>query len=135
MDLTVGKLAKEAGVNLQTIRYYEKRKLIPPAKRTPNGYRQYSPNIVRRVLFIKRAQELGFSLREIQELLNLRRTSSNTCSQVCQKTEVKIHEIEKKIDSLKRVKAALSQLKSQCSDNIRTNHTSECPLLDALEHF
>lgn len=135
MDLTVGKLAKEAGVNLQTIHYYEKRKLIPAAKRTPGGYRQYSPDMVHRIRFIKRGQELGFSLREIHELLNLRHTSSNKCSQVRQKAEVKIHEIEKKIDSLKKVKAALSQLKSQCTDNIRADHTSECPLLDALEHF
>ncbi|HSE42999.1 MAG TPA: MerR family transcriptional regulator [Acidobacteriota bacterium] len=135
MDLTVGKLAKKAGVNLQTVRYYEKRKLIPPAKRTPSGYRLYSPDVVRRILFIKRAQELGFSLREIHELLNLRRTSSNTCLQVRQRAELKIHEIEKKIDSLKRVKTAQSQLRAQCNDNISRNSSSECPLLDALEHF
>jgi MerR family copper efflux transcriptional regulator len=135
MDLTVGRLAKKAGVNLQTVRYYEKRRLIPPPKRTASGYRQYSPDMVRRILFIKRAQELGFSLREIHELLSLRRMSSNTCSQVRQRTEEKINEIEKKIDSLKRVKAALSRLKAQCNDNIMTNHSSECPLLDALENF
>lgn len=135
MELTVGKLAKQAGVNLQTIRYYERRKLIPAPQRSSSGYRQYKFDMVRRVLFIKRAQELGFSLREIQELLNLRLTSRNTCSDVRQKAERKIEEIEKKIHSLKKMKGALSKLKAQCGELPETKNMMECPLLDALEHF
>ena len=133
MKLTVGRLAREASVNLQTIRFYERRKLIPAPRRSANGYRQYSPEIVRRVLFIKRAQELGFSLREIGELLNLRRTSSSTCADVRQKAQSKIEEIEKKITSLRRVKKALVKLKAQCDAEVTAS--SDCPLLDSLEHF
>ena len=135
MELTVGKLAKQAGVNLQTIRYYERRKLIPAPQRSSSGYRQYPSDMVRRIVFIKRAQELGFSLREIQELLNLRLTSTNKCSDVREKAEGKIDEIEKKIHSLKRMKLALSKLKVQCGDARSTKKMMDCPLLDALEHF
>jgi Predicted transcriptional regulators len=135
MHLTVGSIAKEAGVNLQTIRYYEKRRLIPAPRRGSNGYRQYSPETVRRILFIKRAQELGFSLREIQELLNLRLASSNKCGEVKQKAEIKIKEIENKITSLRRVKSALVKLKAQCEEVDVKPSTSDCPLLEALEHF
>lgn len=70
--LTIGQLAKNAGVNIETIRYYERRGLIPEPPRRESGYRQYSPEFVTRIQFIKRAQELGFSLNEIAELLALR---------------------------------------------------------------
>jgi MerR family copper efflux transcriptional regulator len=135
MELTVGKLAKESGVNLQTIRYYERRKLIASPKRNSSGYRQFPADAVQRILFIKHAQGLGFSLREIQELLNLRLSHSvSTCADVRRTAERKIEEIENKIHSLTRMKRALSKLAAQCSEKKKRTNKNDCPLLEALEH-
>jgi MerR family mercuric resistance operon transcriptional regulator len=80
--LTIGQLAKQAGVNIETIRYYERQGLLPEPPRRASGYRQYSAEFVKRIQFIKRAQTLGFSLKEIAELLDLRIESDTACDQV-----------------------------------------------------
>lgn len=128
--LTIGQLAKNAGVNVETIRYYERRGLMPEPPRRESGYRQYGPDFVVRIQFIKRAQELGFSLNEIAELLALRVDSNAVCSDVKQRAEVKIANIETKIQTLQQMKQALVALVAVCNEN---GTTSECPILETLE--
>ncbi len=128
--LTIGKLAKKAGVNIETIRYYERRKLIPEPPRRESGYRQYGPDFVIRIQFIKRAQELGFSLNEIAELLALRIDPETNCSEVRNRAESKITNIEGKIQTLQSMKQALVELVQVCN---RNGTTGECPILETLE--
>jgi Hg(II)-responsive transcriptional regulator len=128
--LTIGQLAKSAGVNVETVRYYERRGLIPEPSRRASGYRQYTRDYAARIRFIKRAQELGFSLNEIAELLALRVGSDTVCSDVKQRAEVKIDNIDAKIQTLKQMKQALVTLVAVCNEN---GITSECPILETLE--
>ena len=129
-QLTVGGLAKRAGVNLETIRYYEREGLLPEPPRTESGYRIYSPDAIRRVRFIKHAQELGFSLRETRELLALRVDSKTTCADVREKAQGKIAAVEDKIHSLQAIRNALLRLTSACTGR---GPVSECPILDSID--
>ncbi len=129
--LTIGQLAEKARVNVETVRYYERRGLIAQPPRRVSGYRQYSWDAVERIYFIKRAQELGFSLKEISELLTLRVDSDTTCDDVRDRAEVKITEIEEKIRDLQEMKKALTKLVAACSGR---GPTGECPILEALEY-
>ncbi len=128
--LTIGQLANKAGVNIDTIRYYEKQGLIPKPSRRESGYRQYSEDSVKRILFIKRAKELGFSLKEISELLSLRLDSRTKCGDVKKRADIKIAEIGEKIQTLQRMKAALIKLVKACEEN---KQAGECPILEALD--
>ena len=128
--LTAGQLAKKANVKKETVRYYERRGLIPEPERSDSGYRQYSQDAVSRIMFIKRAQELGFSLNEISELLSLRVDNHTTCGDFKNIAEVKISEVEEKIHSLNQIKTALSKLVALCSGE---GPTSECPIVEALD--
>jgi MerR family copper efflux transcriptional regulator len=98
--LTIGKLAILGGVNVQTIRFYERSGLLPKPPRTSSGYRRYDLDAIRRLRFIKQAQVLGFSLAEIDELLSLQRNSGATCSDVQRRTRQKIDAINEKIRNL-----------------------------------
>ncbi len=129
-SLTTGQLAKRAGVNIETIRYYEKRGIIPELRRKESGYRLYPSNTVTRIQFIKHAKELGFSLKEINELLTLRLDENTPCSEVKSRAEDKISDIEGKIKSLQEMKKALVKLTKECSGR---GPISECPILEALE--
>lgn len=128
--LTIGKLAARGGVNVQTIRYYERSGLLPEPRRATSGYRLYADDAVRRLNFIRQAQLLGFSLSEIQDLLSLRIESGTTCVDVRQRAGQKIDAIDSKIADLQRIKRALTKLVARCRGN---GPTSECPILDALE--
>jgi len=128
--LTIGSVAKEAHVNIDTVRYYERQALIPRAERKESGYRIFTEDIIARIKFIKRAQELGFTLREIKELLNLRVSKNKTCHDVKQRAEEKIADIENKVNELRKMQNALTILADQCHGN---GPTSTCPILDALE--
>ncbi len=130
MHLTTGRLAKEAGVNIETIRYYERQGLLPRPPRKSSGYRLWPLDTVKRIRFIKHAQELGFSLREISELLSLRTEANKTCLEVKQIADEKIADIDQKIKSLKRIKKALKKLSQTCPGS---GPISDCPILDALE--
>ncbi len=127
--LSIGQLARQAGVNKETIRYYERCSLLPEPPRRASGYRQYSADYVTRIKFIKRAQALGFSLSEIAELLALRVELTSVCGEVQQRVEVKIEDIEAKIALLQQMKLALLQLVTACRAN---QPTDECPILSAL---
>ena len=128
--LTIRKVAKAAGVSVDTIRYYEREGLIPAAQRKESGYRLYTDETIKRIQFIKNAQELGFSLKEISELLALRVESKKSCIEVMNIAQQKIDEISQKIESLEGIKEVLFKLKGQCKARKRT---SPCPMLDSLE--
>lgn len=127
--LTIGQLAKQAQVNIETIRYYERRGLIPEPPRRESGYRQYSPDTVGRIKFIRAAQQLGFALKEIGELLSMRVDPGTTAGDIKRRAEVKLADIDAKIRDLQRMKAALMKLASACRGR---GPASECPILDAL---
>ncbi len=130
-SLTTGQVAKHANVNIETIRYYERRGLIPEPPRRESGYRQYSHETVDRIRFIKRAQELGFSLKEIGELLSLRLDPSTPAIEVRNRTEAKVRDIEGKIDALQKIKHSLLHLIGQCDGR---GTVADCPIIEALEH-
>jgi len=109
--LTIGRLAKKCGVNVETVRYYERRELLPVPPRSVSGYRHYSEEDVERICFIKGAQVVGFTLKEIGELLSLRVDSATSATKMKKRTVEKIADIEKKIRSLEEMKAALIKLK------------------------
>lgn len=128
--LTIGRLAQQAGVGVETIRFYEREGLIAQPDRRPSGYRQYPPEVVRRVRFIRHAKDLGFTLKEIQELLDLRVDPSSTCEDVRKRARAKVTDIEERIASLERMKAALLRLGRKCRGK---GPTSECPILEELD--
>lgn len=129
-DFTIGELAKRAKINVQTIRYYERRRLVWPSNRSDSGYRLYTNAELKRVLFIKNAQDLGFTLKEIQDLLNLRAKSSQSCSTVRKKAEAKLANIRSKMLSLRDMERVLVELVADCKSN---NPTSSCPMIDKME--
>src|SRR5438445_9960180 len=115
MSLSISQVATAADVNVQTIRYYERRGLVPTPRRTPSGYRQYTDDAVARLRFIKHAQELGFSLLEIQELLALRVRHGAACDVVERKTRQKIEVVQQRIRDLQRMKRTLERLAAACT--------------------
>ena len=114
-SLTVSELARNAGVELSTIRYYERRGLVTPATRRSSGYRQYNADAVRRVRFIRHAQQLGFSLREIRELLDLRVDPSVSCADVKAKAIAKVAEVDGKLAALSRMRESLLAITQSCA--------------------
>ena len=128
--LTIGQLASHAGVGVETIRFYEREGLLAEPERKPSGYRQYPREVVRRVRFIRHAKELGFTLKEIQELLELRVDPQSSCGDVRERAAGKIADIEERIASLGRMKAALERLERSCRGR---GPTSECPILEELD--
>jgi len=127
--LTTGRVAQLGGVSLETIRYYERRGLLQKPPRTDAGYRQFSPETVHRLRFIKRAKELGFSLDEIGELLALRIQPKQKRGDVRTRAEAKIADIESKIETLAAMKTVLRGLVDQCEHCA----SDECPILASLD--
>jgi len=127
--LTIGQLAKKANVNLETIRYYERRGLVPEPPRNKSGHRVYPLEALKRTEFIKRCQALGFSLKEISELLSLRVGSGTTCGDVKARVETKIADVEKRIVDLEKIREALLSMSSKC---VRTGPVGQCPILEEL---
>ena len=130
MGLRIGDVAERGGVNLQTIRYYEREGLLPEPPRLASGYRLFPEAAVRRVRFIKRAQELGFSLAEIRELLSLRENADAGAQDMRERARAKVADIEEKIRTLRAMKKALNALAESCPG---CGPLSECPILDALD--
>ena len=128
--LTIGKLASAASVGVETIRFYEREGLLPKPPRKRSGYRQYPPDAVARVMFIRRAKGLGFTLKEITELLELRVDPDKSCGDVRAMAKAKIVDVEQKIADLARIKGALEKLAKACRGK---GPTSECPILEAIE--
>lgn len=127
--LTIGKLAQASAVGVETIRFYERKELIKQPKKQ-GAFRYYSPELIDRIKFIKRSQELGFTLREVKELLELKINDQSKCSDVLEKTNSKISEINKKIEDLKKMKKSLDGLAKCCTSNDMP--LSDCPILDCF---
>ena len=129
-DLTSGTAAARAGVNLETLRYYERRGLLPDPPRSQGNYRLYSEDAVRRIRFIKRAQELGSTLTEIKELLTLTESVDAECSDVRQRALDKIRDVEQRMRDLTRIKRTLQKLAAPCPGS---SELDDCPILQALD--
>jgi MerR family mercuric resistance operon transcriptional regulator len=126
MGLTIGQLASKAEVNVETIRYYKRRCLIHRPEKPVAGYRQYSNEILHRLLFIKRAQSLGFKLDEIENLLFL---SRGHCSEIQSLAEQKLNHVQTKIKDLQRLEDVLADLVRQCNASA---DKAQCPIVDTL---
>ncbi len=129
-EMRIGQVAAQAGVNVQTLRYYERRGLLEEPRRRSSGYRTYKPDAVRLVRFIKKAQDLGFTLREVHELLRLRQSRPRRRTQVRSMAEVKIRDIDEKTRRLRAIRKALSVLIDSCACR---SGALECPILEALD--
>lgn len=128
--LRIGHLAREAGVNLETVRYYERKGLLPKPPRSASGYRLFPPEAARRLRFIRRAQGLGFSLTEIRDLLLLRVSRATSSAQIRSRAQAKISFIEAKIKSLEAMKNTLRRLTKICDGGAPA---AECPILESLD--
>lgn len=128
--LRIGEVASRAGVNIQTLRYYERRSLLEAPERTASGYREYPSETVRLIRFIKRAQDLGFTLKEIEELMALRDAKGRRRSEVRALAETKMRDIDKKLAQLQAMRGALSTLVESCACR---DGRPVCPILEALD--
>lgn len=128
--LTIGELAKAADVGVETIRFYERKGLVQRPRRPMSGFRRYGDDVARRIRFIRHAQELGFSLREIRELLALRVDPTSSCAVVKEKALAKLEEVQRKLDTLGWMKEVLLDVTRSCAGEGPTN---ECPILDTLD--
>ncbi len=128
-EITIGELARQAKVNIETIRYYERKGLLAAPPRNKSGHRQYSVDSVRRTEFIKRSQALGFSLKEIDEILELRVTPESTCADMKSRVAEKLIDVEGKIDELVRIRDALNRLLKKCTGK---GPIGSCPILEEL---
>jgi DNA-binding transcriptional MerR regulator len=126
--MRIGAVAAQAKVNEQTIRFYERTGVIQPPARSPNGYREYPAETVALVRFVKRAQELGFSLADARTLSELRTAPASNRIKARAIAESKLNEVERKIADLVAISAALTQLIGTCSDT----DDQRCPILEAL---
>lgn len=129
MSLKIGEVASRSGVNLQTIRYYERERLLPEPPRLASGYRMFPADAVRRVLFIKRAQELGFSLAEIRELLSIRIDAHKECVDVKNLAQEKIRDLDGRIQTLEAMRKILVGLSQSCPGSGPSSH---CPILGSI---
>lgn len=128
-DLTIGQVARRAGVHVETIRYYERRRLLAEPPRRRSGYRAYPAEAIQRIRFIKSAQGLGFCLEEIAEMLELRVTPDTTCADVRQLAQTRLDEVEERIRKAQTLKRTLKRLIANCRED---KPLSECPILDAM---
>lgn len=129
-EFTIGKLAKLADVNIETIRFYERKGILPQPERKASGFRLYTESDLQRLNFIIMAKRHGFTLNEIKELLELRVHPQSTCDEVREKAEHKIKVIDEKLRELKRIKKALQTLAASCH---ASGPAGDCPILEAFE--
>jgi Hg(II)-responsive transcriptional regulator len=127
--MRIGAAAEQAGVNIQTLRYYERRGLLPRPPRRESGYREFPDDAVGIVRFIKRAQDLGFTLDEVEELLKLRNDRRRDRARIRAIAERRVRQIDQKIAELEAMKKALGRLLHCCHDG----STLECPIIEALD--
>jgi MerR family copper efflux transcriptional regulator len=129
MSLRIGQIANEAGVGIQAIRFYEREGLIDAPARTRSGYRQYDFDVVGRLRFIRRAQELGFTLKEVRELIALEDANGADCDDVYATASAKVAAVQRKIDDLTRMKDELSALVQACSGR---GTARQCAIIECL---
>lgn len=124
-----GQLARRAGVTPYTLRYYERRGLLPAPSRAPNGYRRYAASAVKVIRFIKRAQELGFTLSEVEEFLAIAGNPRAKCTGVCSAIELKLDGLKERVRELQSKKTRLQKLLAACPGDVPIR---ECPIVGAL---
>ena len=129
-NLSIGEVARAAEVNVQTLRYYERRGLLETPERTGAGRRRYAEETIRLIRFIKRAQELGFTLAEIKELIGLRQSRGRDRSKVRRLAADKLGNVEEKIRRLSAIRRAIMKLVESCDCQ---EGAIECPILEALD--
>ncbi len=127
-QLTIGKLSRQTGVNIETIRYYEKAGLMPNPPRSEGGHRLYRHDHLRRLTFIRRCRELGFAMSEVQELLGLVDAHGYTCGEVQALTLEHAKNVRGKRTDLRRMEKTLRAIASECSGS----NVPDCPIIDAL---
>ncbi len=127
--MKIGEVAKAAGIGIDAVRFYEREGLIPMPARRPSGYREYTPDVVVSLRFIKRAKELGFSLKEIAELLRLEASDATTAADVRERAEAKLEGLEERIRALQQMRRALRKLVESCPGQ---GPLSDCSILRAL---
>lgn len=125
---TIGELAEKSGVNLETVRFYERKKILNQPQKN-SSRRKYANEYVDQILFIKQAQKVGFTLVEIKELMDLKLLPNKGCSAVKKKTSIKIAEVTQKIENLKEMLKLLKQFESKCDGN----ELEKCSILDGLK--
>ena len=128
--LRIGRAAQEAGVGIETIRFYERRGLIEQPPKPPDGYRRYTAETVERIRFIRQAQHIGFSLTQIEELLSLKADPSADCADVRRKAAAKVAEVDGKIAELQRIRSALEEVIAACPGR---GSVGACTILEALD--
>lgn len=129
-QLSIGQIAKQTDITVETIRFYEKKGLIDTPDRTESGYRQYPEETVKRIRFIQRAKDVGFTLGDIAELLHLRREPGSSCTDIKLRATDKIEEVDQKIQELQKIRDALARMIMKCSGS---GALSECPILEELD--
>jgi Hg(II)-responsive transcriptional regulator len=127
---TIGQVAREAGIGVETVRFYEREGLLEEPERRQSGYRQFQQEAIDRLRFIKQAQRLGFTLREVRELLSLKLDPRSTRSEIRERAVAKVADIDKRIAELKRMKKALAPLIEACDGR---GTLEGCPILAAIE--
>ena len=127
-EWTIGRLSKETGCNIETIRYYERKEILPSPPRSEGGHRLYDEEHLKRLTFVCRSRELGFSLKQIRELLELVDGVEYACAEVEKISRKHLIEIQKKVSDLKKLEGALKKMVSQCAGG----SVPHCPVIDAL---
>ena len=127
-DVSIGALSKRTGVNIETIRYYERIGIMPKPRRSGGGYRMYGPDHVKRLTFVRRGRELGFSLDELRDLLRLVDGHSYTCAEVHDVAIEHVAEIRRKIADLRRLQGVMKTMVAECS----RDRLPQCPIIDTL---
>ena len=128
--MTIGQVAKQAGLSVETIRFYERKQLIEKPERKESGYRQFAESDIKRLLFIQQAKTLGFSLMEIKELLSIKEDPDTGSREVKNLAQSKLNDIEEKIEMLQRMKLTLKTLVDSCPGE---ESKRNCPILEALD--
>lgn len=128
IELTRGELAMRTGCNIETIRYYEKAGLLPPPPRTEGGYRLYGHELLKRLSFVRRSRDLGFTIEEVRGLLRMADGNAYTCAQVQAMALDHVKEIKRKVADLRRIEKALATMAAQCN----SGDVPECPVIDVL---
>lgn len=124
--MKIGEIARRSGIGIETIRYYERERLLQEPERRPSGYRQYEESVLARLEYIGRAKALGFTLAEIRELLELSYAAHAGCDHIRQRAAAKISDIESKIHSLQKMKRSLGEILERCKTK---DSSEECPLV------
>ncbi|MDH5325269.1 MAG: heavy metal-responsive transcriptional regulator [Gammaproteobacteria bacterium] len=128
--LRIGAVAKQTGLGIETVRFYEREGLISKPSRTSSGYRQYPETVVKQLRFIQHAKNLGFSLKEIAELISLKNSTESNCTGIKLAAQARLDDIQNKIDALERMKQSLLPLLQQCQSD---KPISDCPILNNLD--